>query len=102
MTVASPIAPLPQPALTGHALGHMAAPARFGWGRFLGFVLLVIAPVAAGAWYLSEHAAERYASRAAFSIRSNETTAPLEIFGAITQLGTPLLSIRSINAKPIL
>ncbi|MFK7944721.1 MAG: capsule biosynthesis protein, partial [Paracoccaceae bacterium] len=33
-------------------------------------------------------AADRFASRTAFSIRSNDTTAPLEIFGAITQLGT--------------
>jgi len=39
------------------------------------------------ATYLTWAAADRYASRLAFSIRSNQTAAPLEILGAVTQLG---------------
>ena len=65
----------------------IAARARFPWFAALSFILLVVAPMALGLWYLETRAADRYASRAAFSIRSNEETAPLEIFGAITRLG---------------
>lgn len=64
--------------------------ARRGWRSFfstLWFLIAVGGPIAAGAWYLMEHAADRYASRAAFSIRSNDQAAPLEIFGAVAQLG---------------
>lgn len=64
-----------------------AARARFPWFAALSFLLLVATPMALGLWYLETRAADRYASRAAFSIRSNEETAPLEIFGAITRLG---------------
>ena len=58
------------------------------WGAILGLVLLVALPTGLAAWYLYALAAERYASRAAFSIRSHDAAAPLEIFGAVTQLGT--------------
>ena len=64
---------------------------RFGWRQFLAtlwFLFCVGGPVAAGGWYLSEHAADRYASRTAFAIRSNDQAAPLEIFGAVAQLGS--------------
>lgn len=70
-------------------LGAPDIPVRRASGRFwLGLLLMVAMPVAGSAWYLWEQAADRYASRTAFSIRSNDTTAPLEIFGSITQLGT--------------
>ena len=88
MTIAQPIAPLPQPVQTGQILGSDVAPARTSLARVFGFLVMVLLPIGASAWYLWERAADRYASRAAFSIRSNETSAPLEIFGAITQLGT--------------
>ena len=73
--------PLTQPPPT-------AARARFPWFAAFSFLVLVAAPMALGLWYLETRAADRYASRAAFSIRSNEETAPLEIFGAITRLGS--------------
>jgi len=60
---------------------------RTPWLAVLSFLAMVAIPCAIAAWYLYDLAAERYASRAAFSIRSNESTAPVEIFGAITQLG---------------
>lgn len=52
------------------------------------FLVLVATPVAIAAWYLFWIAEDRFASRTAFSIRSNDMTAPVEIFGAVTQLGT--------------
>lgn len=69
-------------------LGNAAPPAPWPWGAVIAFLVMVVLPFAAANAYLWWYAAERYASRTAFSIRSNDTTAPLEIFGAITQLGT--------------
>lgn len=57
-------------------------------GAIVAFVFLVVIPAIVSGWYLWTVAADRYASRTAFSIRSNEATAPLEIFGAISQLGS--------------
>ncbi|MEM7056119.1 MAG: capsule biosynthesis protein [Pseudomonadota bacterium] len=53
----------------------------------LGFLLIALGPALLCLWYLETHAADRYASRAAFSIRSNEAGPALEIFGAVAQLG---------------
>lgn len=57
------------------------------WMAGFGFVLLVIAPTLLTAAYLGFTAADRFGSRVAFSIRSNQTAAPLEILGAVTQIG---------------
>ncbi len=51
------------------------------------FYIAVIMPTLIAAGYLTWTAADRYGSRLAFSIRSNQTAAPLEILGAVTQLG---------------
>ena len=74
----SPVPPLAPPARTRPA--HRLATA--------GFVLGVLLPVALTALYLWGAAVERYASRAAFAIRASDATAPLEIFGAVTRLGS--------------
>ena len=60
--------------------------ARFPWFAMLSFLFVVCGPVGAIVWYLEDRAADRYASRAAFSIRSNEEAVPMEVFGAITRL----------------
>ena len=62
--------------------------ARIPWTGILSFVALVLLPVGLAAWYLFAIAEDRFASRTAFSVRSNDMTAPVEIFGAVTQLGT--------------
>lgn len=64
-----------------------AARARISAWAVLSFLLLALGPALACLWYLETLAAERYASRAAFSIRSNDSAPALEIFGAVTQLG---------------
>lgn len=71
------------PAALGSVPGRSAIP----WGGVLAFLAFVALPAAVAAWYLFWIAGDRYASRTAFSIRSNEVTAPVEIFGAVTQLG---------------
>lgn len=80
---------------TARILEHPAAlgssgirTARMPWRSFLGFLICVIVPSSLAAWYLFDIAQDRFASRTAFSIRSNDMTAPVEIFGAVTQLGT--------------
>lgn len=85
-------APVPanRPARPGQVLElSLVAQPRRGvpWGGLLTFLLLVIGPLAATLWYLETRAADRYASRASFSIRSAEQAPALEIFGAVTHLG---------------
>lgn len=60
---------------------------RRHWLIALSFLLLVAAPSLAAAAYLYQVAADRYGSRVAFSIRSSDSSAPMEILGAVTQLG---------------
>ena len=72
------------PALLGAAA---ARPRRRHWLIGVSFLLAVILPTLIAAAYLTWTAADRYGSRLAFSIRSNQAAAPLEILGAVTQLG---------------
>jgi len=51
------------------------------------FVLFVLCPTALAALYLWMVAADQYASKASFSIRSEEYRNPLEALGAFTQVG---------------
>jgi capsular polysaccharide transport system permease protein len=64
-----------------------ARPRGRHWLAALTFFLAVIMPTLMAATYLNWTAADRYGSRVAFSIRSNQTAAPLEILGAVAQLG---------------
>ena len=64
-----------------------ARPRRRHWLVALTFFLAVLMPTMMAATYLTWTAADRFGSRVSFSIRSNQTAAPLEILGAVTQLG---------------
>jgi capsular polysaccharide transport system permease protein len=64
-----------------------ARPRRRHWLIALSFFLAVVMPSLMATTYLTWTAADRYGSRVAFSIRSNQAAAPLEILGAVTQLG---------------
>lgn len=75
-----------QPAPAGSANLSGLRP-RPPWIGIASFVALVFLPLAIAAWYLFDRAADRYASRAAFSVRSNDSAAPVEFLGAITQIG---------------
>ncbi|MEM7743252.1 MAG: capsule biosynthesis protein [Pseudomonadota bacterium] len=79
-----PPAVIDHPAVLGRA---PVGPAPLSRALIASFVACVVIPSLCGAAYLWEMAADRYASNAAFSIRSNEAAAPVEIFGAVTQLG---------------
>ncbi len=86
--------PAPQPATPKPVAGSPellgappARPRRRHWLIAVSFLLAVILPTLIAAAYLTWTAADRYGSRLAFSIRSNQAAAPLEILGAVTQLG---------------
>ena len=52
----------------------------------LTFLILVVLPVAGAAYYLWERAADQYASRLAFSVRTEEQSSAIELLGGITEL----------------
>lgn len=58
------------------------------WGVIFSFLLLVIAPIAASIWYLYWVAADQYASRVGFSVRSEDVASPTELLGGITSLSS--------------
>ena len=66
---------------------QMRAPARPARLRgrhvaiVLSFLIMVAAPVAGAGWYLWERAADRYASYAGFSVRTEEVGSAIELLG---------------------
>lgn len=78
----APAAPPPAPEIeaTGKPLRHRML--QFS------FVLCVVVPTALACAYLWLVAADQYHSKAAFSVRSEEFSNPLEALGAFTQIGS--------------
>lgn len=67
----------------------VAAPARMRGRHILvlaSFVLLVLLPIAASAWYLWNRAEDQYASVLAFSVRSEDSRASVDILGGLSQI----------------
>lgn len=63
-----------------------AGPARMRkrhWGLMASFLLLVIAPFAAVAYYLYEVAVDQYASTTGFTVRQNEAGAATDVLGGL-------------------
>ena len=86
---APPPPPAQQPDIPRFDVRPPAAPARpRRRHRFLllSFLLLVLAPLGGAAWYLWERAADQYASRLAFSVRTEEQGPAIELLGGITEL----------------
>lgn len=50
------------------------------------FMILVVSPIVLAAYYLWTHAADQYASRVAFSVRTEEQSSAIELLGGITEL----------------
>lgn len=59
---------------------------RRHWYLLLSFVGMVVIPVLVTSFYFLAFAADQYASRVAFSVRSEEQGSPIEILGGITEL----------------
>ena len=71
--------PVPPPARPARAR-------RRHWFLLLSFLAIVIIPVFVTSFYLLVFAADQYASRLAFSVRSEEQSSAIEILGGITEL----------------
>lgn len=71
---------------------HVPAPAprarlrRRHVAAAVGFVLIVIAPIVATAWYMWTQAADRYVSTAGFSVRTEDTSSAFELLGGVAEL----------------
>jgi capsular polysaccharide transport system permease protein len=66
-----------------------AQPARLHarhWLLAASFLVMVMLPLAAAAWYLYARAVDEYASTVAFSVRREEQSSALEIFGGLSAL----------------
>ena len=61
--------------------------ARRHWILALSFILIVLLPTGTGVTYLYTQAADQFHSNAAFAVRSEETTNPLDVLSAFTQTG---------------
>ena len=74
---------------TGQDVLPVAGPARIR-GRhrllILSFLLLVVVPMAASAWYLWERAADQYASVIGFSVHKEDAASPTDLLGGLSQL----------------
>lgn len=91
-------APAPLPGVAEHPKRHSAAAnapepqatrlRRRHWLAIVSFLVMVIAPAVVASAYLFLRAADQYHSVAAFSVRSEEYTNPLDVLGAFTQTGS--------------
>lgn len=59
---------------------------RRHWVVAASFVLMVLLPVTASAWYLWTRAVDRYVSYIAFSVRTEETSSAFELLGGMAEL----------------
>lgn len=84
--------PAPPPAPPGIPTFDIKPPAQPARPRrrhrllLLSFLVMVALPAAGCAYYLWQHAADQYASRVAFSVRTEEKSSAIELLGGITEL----------------
>jgi capsular polysaccharide transport system permease protein len=66
-----------------------AAKTRFRhFALLLSFVVMVVAPVAVAGWYLTQRAADQFASRVGFSVRTQEVEMPTDVLGGLGALSS--------------
>lgn len=53
------------------------------WGIFFAFIIMVVGPVCASAWYLYTRAADQYASTLGFTVESEGATSAVDILGGL-------------------
>ena len=78
--------PAAKPADPQLVIRPLATPAkrkRRHWGLLSAFVVIVVLPTLASWWYLSERAADQYASTLAFTVRSEDATSASDLIGGL-------------------
>lgn len=69
----------------------MATPTRFRrryWGLILSFLLFVVIPVTASAWYLYTRAADQYASTLGFTVQRESFSSAADLLGGLAAIGS--------------
>ena len=61
---------------------------RRHWGIVLSFALWIAIPLVVAAFYLYRVAEDQFASTVGFSVRTEEFSSPIELFGGITDFGS--------------
>jgi capsular polysaccharide transport system permease protein len=72
-----------QPKLVIRPLATKAKRRPRHWGLLSAFIIIVLLPIAATWWYLTERAAEQYASTIAFTVRSEDVSSAADILGGL-------------------
>lgn len=81
--------PAPQPPkITIAPAATAARPRRRHWGVVLSFFIVFVLPLCVIWWYLSEKAADQYVSKVGFSVRTEETSTPTDVFGSLLSIST--------------
>lgn len=73
----------PEPKLVIRPLATPAKRKNRHYGLLLAFAVMVLLPIAATWWYLSERAAEQFASTVAFTVRSEDVSSAADLIGGI-------------------
>lgn len=79
----------PPPDTTAKKVAPVARPARTRrrhWGLLLTFLLFVVAPIGATAFYLWQIAEDQYSSVTGFTVRQEESSGASELLGGLAQL----------------
>jgi capsular polysaccharide transport system permease protein len=84
-TTPQPLKPEPTPSYIAPPVPRARARARH-WGLIFSFVIMVIVPIALSGWYLWNRATDRYVSYAGFSVRTENATSALDLFGGVAAL----------------
>jgi len=77
-----PKKPVEQPVVI-RPLASKAKRKKRHWGLILAFLVIVLLPVAATWWYLTERSSDQYASTVAFTVRSEEVGSAADLIGGI-------------------
>lgn len=63
-------------------------PRRRHWLVVLSFFVVFVAPLAGVWWYLNERAADQFVSKVGFSVRTEETSTPTDVFGSLLSISS--------------
>lgn len=63
-------------------------PQRRHWAVVLSFFVVFVIPLSVVWWYLSERAADQYVSTVGFSVRTEETSTPTDVFGSLLSMSS--------------
>lgn len=73
----------PDPTVVIRPLATSAKRKTRHWGLLSAFVIIVLLPILAVSWYLTERAADQYASTLAFTVRSEDVSSAADLLGGL-------------------